>query len=210
MGVDWRAWHTAYDHESSPLSARLRTVQRLVRSVLDGAPAGRLRAISMCAGEGRDLLGVLETHPRVGDVTGRLVELDPVLAARAERRAPAGVEVVCGDASTTSAYEGAVPADVVLVCGVFGNVDDEDVRRTVATLPSLCARGAHVIWTRHRRSPDRTYDIRRWFGAAGFEEVSFETAGEWAGVGLHRFVGEPAPYVAGVRMFSFVGYDTLC
>ena len=32
------------------------------------------------------------------------------------------VEVVCDDASTTDAYLGAVPAHLVLVCGIFGTV----------------------------------------------------------------------------------------
>ena len=36
---------------------------------------------------------------------------------------------MCGDASTTSAYRGAVPADLVLACGIFGNVSDEDIQR---------------------------------------------------------------------------------
>ena len=31
---------------------------------------------------------------------------------------------------------------------------------TIETLPSLCAPGATVIWTRHRRAPDRTTDVR--------------------------------------------------
>ena len=38
------------------------------------------------------------------------------------------IDVVLGDASTTSAYEGMAPADVVLVCGVFANVSDDDIR----------------------------------------------------------------------------------
>jgi hypothetical protein len=31
----------------------------------------------MCAGQGHDVLGALPDHPRRGDVTARLVELDP-------------------------------------------------------------------------------------------------------------------------------------
>lgn len=42
------------------------------------------------------------------------------------------VVVVCGDASVTSAYVGAVPADLVLLCGIFGNISDADIRATVA------------------------------------------------------------------------------
>jgi hypothetical protein len=40
----------------------------------------------------------------------------------AKKAALGGVEVITGDASIPSAYDGAVPADLVLVCGVFGNI----------------------------------------------------------------------------------------
>ncbi len=33
-----------------------------------------------------------------------------------------GVEVIAADASMTDAYVGAVPADLVLLCGVIGNI----------------------------------------------------------------------------------------
>jgi hypothetical protein len=210
MPTDWREWHRAYDDPESPLSRRLAIVQRHIRSRLDAAPPGPIRVISFCAGEARDLLGALDGHPRRDDVRGRLVELDPVLAARTRERAPAAIEVVCGDTSNTDAYAGAVPADLVLVCGVFGNVSDADVRRTITTLPSLCAPGATVVWTRHRRPPDLTVTIRGWFAAVGFEELSFDGPADVVfGVGVHRFTGAPRPFAGGVTMFTFVGYDAL-
>jgi hypothetical protein len=173
-------------------------------------PKGPVRVLSLCAGEARDLLGVLADHPRAADVIGRLVELDPALAARAKARAPTSIEVVCGDASTTSAFQGAAPADLVLACGIFGNVSDDDVQRTVQTLPMLCAPRGTVIWTRHPHPPDRTVDIRRWLGEAGFSEIAFvrEPDAGFA-VGAHRLEGPPLPYTAGVRLFHFVGAANL-
>jgi hypothetical protein len=53
QAVDWQEWNAAYDSADSPLARRLRLVQREVRDALDEAPAGRLRAISICAGQGR-------------------------------------------------------------------------------------------------------------------------------------------------------------
>jgi hypothetical protein len=117
----------------------------------------------MCAGDGRDLLDVLAEKRSTGAVSGRLVELNPVLVERARARAPEGIEVVRADAGLTSAYVSAVPADLLLVCGVFGNVPDAHIERTVRALPSLAAPGAVVIWTRHHRPPDRTVEIRRCF-----------------------------------------------
>src|SRR3954471_17065712 len=127
MGINWHEWHRAYDHPESPLSLRLRIVQQLIREAFDATPAGRIRIVSMCAGQARDLAGVLADHPRAGDVRGRVVELDPDLAAGARERLPETVEVVVGDAGLAAMYEDAVPADVVLVCGVFGNVSDTDI-----------------------------------------------------------------------------------
>ena len=205
----WVRWHEQYDDPGSSVSRRLEVVKRGLAAALDAAPPGRVRVVSFCAGDGRDVIDVLATHPRRRDVVARLVELDPALAARARARAAGAgldqVEIVEVDASSTSAYEGAVPAEVVMVCGVFGNVSDDDIRRTVFELPHLCAGGATVIWTRHRRPPDLTGEIRGWLAEAGLEESEFESGGEGSfAVGIARLVGEPQPFVGGRRMFSFV------
>src|SRR5262245_15128865 len=110
MPRDWHEWHRAYDEPDSPLSRRLRVVQEKIRDALEVAPPGEIRVISMAAGEARDLLGVLNGHPRRDDVTGRLVELDPELAARARENSPAGLDVFVGDAGVTGSYTNAVPA----------------------------------------------------------------------------------------------------
>jgi hypothetical protein len=203
-GKDWIAWHADYDADT-PLHHRLLAVQRRIREALTACPDGPIRVVSACAGEGRDLIGAMVDHPRAIDVRGRLVELDRELATRAAAHAPPRIEVVCADAGTTDAYVGAVPADLALVCGVFGNISDEDVSRTIAHLPMLCAYGATVIWTRHRRPPDLTIDIRRWFERAGFEPLAFDAPAEfeWS-VGVQRFVGDPARIVPARRLFSFV------
>ncbi|MFI0448427.1 SAM-dependent methyltransferase [Actinomadura sp. 6N118] len=211
---DWAEWHEAYDDPGSPLSRRLLTVQERIRDVLDEAPPGPIIAVSSCAGQGRDLLGVLAGHPRSADVAARLVELDEhnVRVARAaiEEAGLANVEAVAGDASRTDAFAGAVPADLVLVCGVFGNLADADIERTISLLPQLCAEGAHVVWTRNRRPPDVTPHIHRWFEKHGFEKRwSSPPLERGYGVGVHRYRGEPAPLERGVRLFTFVGYDAL-
>lgn len=210
MAKDWLAWHGPYDEDGSSLQQRLAVVQGHLRAILDQQPPGPIRTISLCAGQGRDLLGVLADHPRRHDVEARLVELDPrnVLFAR-EARAELGllaVEVVEGDAATTSAYIGAVPADVVMVCGVFGNITDDDIQRTVSLLPSLCADRATVLWTRYPRDAELLPRIDGWFQQAGFERLALEVGagGRHFGVGVHRLTGPPAPLEAGVRLFTFL------
>jgi hypothetical protein len=207
----WQAWHEPYADPTSYLSQRLAVVRRHIRTFLDDAPAGPIRIVSMCAGEGRDLLGVLPGHARRDDVHARLVELDEGNAAAVHATVEdAGldqVEVVVGDAAMTDAYEGAVPARLVLACGVFGNVVDDDIRRTIEVLPQLCAAQATVIWTRHRLEPDLTPTVREWFQTNGFVETSFDAPEEEDlkfSVGVNRFEGRPLALQPGVRMFEFV------
>ena len=211
---DWLEWHHPYDDPGSPLSRRLAIVQGRIREALDRQLDGPIRIVSMCAGQGRDLIGALTDHPRRDDATARLVELDDrnvEIARKAARAAGlARLSIVAGDAALTDAYAGAVPADLVLVCGVFGNIDEDDIRATIRTLPQLCAPRATVIWTRHRRAPDLTPRIRAWFADSGFEEVVFHAPEDvHIGIGVHRLAATPVPLRPGHRMFDFVGYDTL-
>jgi hypothetical protein len=204
MGENWHAWHSAYDDPHSNMSRRLVLVQDRIRAWLDSAPPGRLTVLSMCAGQGRDLLGVLPTHPRRHDVTAHLVELDPGLAATAARAADGlNVRVIVGDAALTDQYAGLVPADLVLVCGVFGNLSDADVEATIDAGTQLCATGGTVVWTRNRRAPDLVPQICAWYEERGFERVWLSPPGTTIGVGVHRFTGQPAPLATGVRLFTF-------
>lgn len=183
-------------------------MQRHIRARLDESNGSTIRVISICAGQARDLLGALDGRRAAANIQGRLVELDPDLAAEARRRCAelglSEIEVVVGDAGTTRAYEGATPADLVLACGVFGNISDRDIERTVRAMPSLCARGATVIWTRHRRPPDVTTAVRGWFQEAGFDEIAFEPVPDsQASVGVRRLTGPPAPFRR-QRLFGLV------
>src|SRR4051794_37987833 len=94
--TDWRAWHADYADPGSALSRRLAVVRGRIGQWLDEHP-GDVRVLSACAGDGRDLLGVLAQRADAARVTATLIELDPELAAAAERAAPAGVEVRCAD-----------------------------------------------------------------------------------------------------------------
>ncbi len=209
-GTDWLEWHRPYDDPSSPLSHRLRIVQARIAEALDDRPPGPIRVVSICAGQGRDLLPVLAVHPRRADVTARLVEADgrnvTVARSAAVVARLSEVDVVHGDASTTDAYIGAVPAGLVLLCGVFGNIGDADAARTIELLPQLCEPGAMVVWTRHRRPPDLTPAIRAWFGDHGFTELAFDAPADAVfSVGAHRLDAAPRTLVPGTRLFTFTG-----
>ena len=208
---DWVAWHDRYDEEVHSLRQRLAIVQGFIRDAFERTERSPLRVISMCAGQARDLTGAVEQSGR-RDLVGRLVEINPVLADQARtglrNLGVSDVEVTVGDAGELSAYEGAVPADLVLACGVFGNISDADIETTISALPELCAKGATVIWTRHRRPPDLTLEMRRWQTELGFEDVGFEMVDDpelmgAVGAAVYRGAERPPGALDGRRLFTF-------
>lgn len=228
MGLrDYAAWHGGYDQPGSALHLRLLVVQDLIGSALDEAPPGPVRVISMCAGQGRDVIGVARRHRRGRDLAGVLVEADPRNAAAAGAAiAQAGLDgltVEQADAGDSSVYAGAVPADLLVACGIFGNVTDEDVRRTIGFLPALCAPGAWVFWTRRPRGPQgpkgpkgplgpqgpkgdaKLVAIQDWFAGAGFRpHALIVPPGDLFGVGAARLTAPPPPWRPGEKLFTFV------
>jgi hypothetical protein len=207
---DWVAWHAAYDDPSSPLSARLRSVRSHLSDAIDRAPAGRVGVVSLCAGQGHDVIGVLPYHRRRDDVRAVLIESDARNADLARRTAAgqglAGVEVRQADAGLVAGFADVLPADLLLLCGIFGNVSDGDIRCTVQAAAVLCRVGGTVIWTRHRRPPDLTPQIRAWFAESGFDEIAFDAleTGALTSVGVHRLSRAPAAELPGARLFTFL------
>lgn len=206
---DWVAWHGPYADPGSELSRRLRLVQGHIAGWLDERPGGSLTVVSVCAGQGRDLIGVLAGRSDADRVRATLLEQDPgnVAVARAAARDAglSGVTVEQSDAGDRASYAGAAPADLVLLVGVFGNISDADVRGTVEALPELCAPGATVIWTRGRWAPDLTPTIRRWLTDSGFVEQAFHAPDDALfSVGVHRFTGRPRPLQASGSLFRFL------
>ena len=202
----WESWHAAYRDPSSSLSRRLVIVQDHVDRWLDDTAPRPVTVVSLCAGDGRDLLEVLGSRDDADRVTGTLVELDPGLAglARQSARRWPSIAVRTADAGEISVYAELPPADLALVCGVFGNVSDEDIARTVAALPALMAPGGRVIWTRTRRPPDLTPTVRNLFGRSGFREVDFVPVPDsLAAVGVAELVVEPSAALPADRLFTF-------
>jgi hypothetical protein len=207
---DWLAWHRAYDDPASPLSRRLRVVQREIARALDSLPPGQLRVLSLCAGDGRDLITVLAHHRRRDDVSAVLVELDPRLVEAARSRAyDAGlhdsIDVRHHDAGLLAAFDDALPVDMLLLCGIFGNVSELDIRATIESAASgLVVAGGIVIWTRGAKEPDLRPMIRSYFQDCGFEEVLFEGEPHGFGVGVDRLITPPSTRSSrSDRIFAF-------
>jgi hypothetical protein len=206
--TDWHDWHLPYRDHGSPLSRRLRLVQQHVNDWLDERPEPSLRIVSICAGQGHDLLGVLTRRPDAARVRAELIEYDPRNIATAQESIAAaglhGVTAVHADAGDFAAYRTAAPADLILLAGVLGNISDRDVKSTVNALPQLSAPEATVIWTRTRRVPDLTPTIRGWFTEAGFGERAFHAPPDTLfSVGVHQLHGPPSTAPPSGRLFTF-------
>jgi hypothetical protein len=205
----WRVRRRGHGESGPPLPLHTEIVHRHIRAFLDeAAPGERVRILSPYAGEGRDILPVVAAHPHRSNVRARLVEPDPRNVAAAcdavsELRLDWNVDIVCGDASVTDVWVGAVPADLLVLCGVLDRIDDGGARNTIGALPQLCGAGARVVWTLQPGRLERTREIRGLFEELGFEEQAFESSGADASwVGLHRFAGDPRPLTRRGRLFG--------
>lgn len=205
--TDWHAWHDHYLEPDSSLSRRLAVVRRRIDEAL--SRGGVASVLSLCAGDGRDLIPVVATrdlneHPRV-----TLVELDPALfEAGRQRAADASVDVtvIAGDAGLRQTWGDVPPVDLLLLCGIFGNISDGDIRATIDAVPALLNDNGTVIWTRgHRaREIDLRPQVRQWFADAGFDEVAYDGEAIGYGVGVHRRTDRAEPGDVPDRLFSFV------
>jgi hypothetical protein len=204
---DWRAWHEAYDVPGGGLARRLEVVRRRLDDVLDLVASPAPRLLALCAGDGRDVVPVLAARAGGERVDALLIELDAVLADRAATAAAtAGLERVvvrCGDAGDPAAFDDVVPVDVLMLCGIFGNVEHATVAAIARAVPALVSPGGYVIWTRGATpAVDHRPAVRRWFVDAGMPEVSFDGAPERYGVGVNRITARRGA-VPKHRLFTF-------
>lgn len=207
---DYVRWHDDYDDPGSSLSWRLAGIRDAIGRFLD-ANDGPVRVLSACAGDGRDILGVLTERDDAARCSVVLLEIESVLAQRAARTADeqlpnVTVEVRQLDAGRTDSYVGAAPADLVLLVGILGNLTEHDVEATIAAAPQLCAPGATLIWSRSIEPIDRNGAVREWFKDADFAEVDYQAI-DWGGspaFGVERYDGPPVPLQPGQTIFTFI------
>jgi hypothetical protein len=209
--TDWVDWHRAYGDPASSLARRLAVVRRFVAEALELVRAPQPRVLGLCAGDGRDVIPVVADMNASERPSVVLVEQDAALARRAVDAAAAArldsVEVRIGDASDPRTFEDVTPVDLLLLCGILGNITDEDVRHLIAVVPRFLCPAGCVIWTRGASDPDARPQVRAWFRSAGFEELAFDDAPELFGVGLSRLSNTPDARAAPpprTPLFTFV------
>ena len=100
-----------------------------------------------------------------------------------------------------------VPVDVLMLCGVLGNVSDDDARRILTGAALMLQRGGTMIWTRGNRirwrGPERV-GPQACLLDAGWEERSFVRPDDASyRVGVHTWKGIASGFLAD-RLFAFV------
>jgi predicted RNA methylase len=213
--MDWTSWHERYE-SSKPLQERLNEVCAQITRVISKASGDCVRVISICAGDGRDLVGSLAALRGSATVCATLVESNLQLVAKGQAMVEEfgladQIRFRCADATQSETYDGICPADLVILSGAFGNLRAHSVERLIVALQCLCTHGARVIWTRNLREFDdgeaATQKIRACFNAANFvEEVFAQTPQGIFAVGTHVFFGENKPLSKSEKLFEFSGF----
>jgi len=213
--MNWDEWYKHYD--SLPgLQERLRIVREQIVAALNECPAGQIQIVSICAGDGRDLIGALQKHPRRNDVSALLLDNHAESIARGEAAAKeTGLQrqlrFLDADAAQAKNYLGAVPADLVLLSGFLGHLPHRDVPALINSLPMFCKTGGQVIWNRHlilHDGPEQILLIRGFFRQTSFEEIYF-TATDLNGFAIARvrFAGKSRRLEPSRVLFEFAGLD---
>jgi len=207
----WARWHDQYA-KLPGLIARLSLVRQHLSKCLDLLPSGGIRVVSVCAGDGRDIIAVLSRHIRSQDVSGWLVENDPrVVESGLQEIEKAGLghglNYILDDASRSSTYSKIAPTDVVLVAGVFGNLRGVEALKLIERLPSLCKPEAFVVWTRHCTLNDGEAQLAMMsqrFAGNEFESFNYElTPTADFVVATHQYKGGPKTLIKDEKWFEF-------
>ena len=75
--VDWDRWHDPYADPTSGLSRRLLVIKAALTDWLDNTAPEPVRLLSVCAGDGRDVIDVLSSRDDASRVDATLLEMDP-------------------------------------------------------------------------------------------------------------------------------------
>lgn len=211
--IDWNHWYK--DYETSPsLRVRLKLVSEQIALMLHECPPGPIKILSLCAGDGRDVLSALHQHPRQADVSATLVDNHPESLARgremaAQHNLSAQTNFIAADAGLAQTYEGIGHADLVLLSGFLGHLRHEDALKLISRLPMLAKNGGSVIWSRHillHDGAEQVTRLRREFRKHHFEEIHFDTTAEDGfAIGRVRFLGRSTPLDVTQKFFDFVG-----
>ncbi len=205
----WSGWPEAA-YQQPGYRQRLQAVQEHLAQSLDCAPNGPVRIISICAGDGRDIIGVLSSHRRRTDVQAWLIELNHQSVVAGIRQAKnAGLEdrvtFLNTDATLYATYKDIAPAEIILLSGVWGHVPAQERASLAGGLASFCNPRGTLIWTRGvSQGIGRLREIQAHFSAPAWEEerLTLTPDNNWA-VASYCHCGPPQELPRSGQVFRF-------
>lgn len=205
----WARW-PGEAYSEARYQHRLAAVSQHLSTALADCPARSIHVTSLCAGDGRDVIGTLATHPRCGDVRATLVELNSTSVAngRAHAEATGLMQVVSfleGDGTKYETYRKVPRAEIVLVCGTWGHVPPQQRGEMMHAISALTQVGGVVIWTRGvAKGMARLDEIKSLFVKPTWEEVRVDlTRDRQFAVASYRFSGPAIPLPQSGTIFDF-------
>ena len=81
--MDWAQWHDLYD-VSIPLKERLLAVRAQIAAAAAKVPGTSVHLVSLCAGDGRDVIGTFAAADARQDMHATLIEVHPALVTRGQ------------------------------------------------------------------------------------------------------------------------------
>lgn len=208
-GDVWGHWPSKA-YQEKKFQFRLAGVQQHLAEAITSCPNAAVRVTSLCAGDGRDVIGTLATHPRCGNVRATLFELNPISIANGRAQIEATglthvVKFVAGDATRYDSYRKVGRADILLVCGVWGHVPPHERDEMMRAIRGLVQPGGIVIWTRGAaKGAARLEEIKTLFDPPDWKEVRFDITpdGKFA-VASYRLVGPGVELPPTGAIFNF-------
>lgn len=207
----WDEWHKHYDH-SSLLQARLQIVRGQISLAFNECDPGLIQAVSICAGDGRDLIHTTSNHPRRNDVRAFLIDKNEQSIARGKLAAEqVGLSqqfhFLKADARLSRSYIGIVPANIIILVGVLGHVRHKEIVRLVQNVPMLCKAGGWLIWAKKLKihtNHNQVLSVRNLLQRSAFKEVQYEETGlDGFAVSRAQFIGPTTPLDPARRLFEF-------
>jgi hypothetical protein len=209
----WDDW-SEHAYRSRTYSLRLAEVQGHLGECFAAYSTRPIRLLSVCAGDGRDVMGAMISHNVQGQVVAWLVEqnLRSVNRGTTQSRRLGlqdTVKFLHADATLYDTYRNIAPSDIVLLSGVWGHVPASDRPRLVQALASFCKPGGMVIWTRAlANGVSRMDEIQIEFASPLWELVCASiTSDKCWGVVSQRYCGPQIRPASGGRIFQFAPHS---
>jgi hypothetical protein len=212
--MNWKEWHSQYDR-CEVMQSRLATVRQTIEQCLRLLPPGRQRILSVCAGDGRDIIPLIAQSPRRSDFRGVLVEQDAALVKAGQELIDAHelgryLTFLQADATAPAIYAERIPCDLVLAAGVFGNLLPRDFDMFVRALGAFLKTDGYLVWTRNRVVSNGHREIpriRQTLQSHGFVECYHHDITDYI-VACHQYQHETLP-LPDTKLFTFTPFSEI-